>query len=63
MTSKDFLAIPEGGRFRQVFRSERMVTVSGEQSRTALSHIYYTLNPGEVSRFHRLCSDEIWSLY
>ncbi|WP_211826069.1 cupin domain-containing protein [Kistimonas asteriae] len=58
-----FIDIPEGGRFCPVFKSDRRLTAPDAQPRSALTHIYYTLNPGEVSHFHRLRSDEIWSLY
>ena len=53
---------PEGGRFREVFRSAQTVyTQKGE--RPALTHIYFSLRAGEVSRFHKVASDEIWNLY
>lgn len=54
---------PEGGRFRQVFRSNAIVTTSDDLRRSALTHIYFALNAGEVSRFHQVRSDEIWNLY
>jgi hypothetical protein len=54
---------PEGGRFREVFRSDAVVTTNGGRTRTALTHIYFSLNRGEVSRFHRVKSDEVWNLY
>ena len=33
------------------------------RARSALTHIYFSLNPGEVSRFHRVTADEVWNLY
>jgi len=54
---------PEGGRFLEVFRSGTVVTRSDGQARSALTHIYFSLDDGEVSRFHRVRSDEVWSLY
>lgn len=54
---------PEGGRFCEVFRSARIVTTQKGDRRSALTHIYFSLNPGEVSRFHRVTSDEVWNLY
>jgi predicted cupin superfamily sugar epimerase len=59
----DLLEHPEGGRFREVFRSAKTVTTHSGTTRSALTHIYFSLNPGEVSRFHRVASDEIWNLY
>lgn len=54
---------PEGGRFKEVFRSNSKVTATDGRSRNALTHIYFSLRPGEVSRFHKVASDEVWNLY
>ncbi|MFT5144357.1 MAG: putative cupin superfamily sugar epimerase [Thalassolituus oleivorans] len=54
---------PEGGRFQEVFRSSARVTTSSGRNRSAITHIYFSLNQGEVSRFHKVSSDEIWNLY
>ncbi len=54
---------PEGGRFQEVFRSAARVKAADGRERTALTHIYFALEPGEVSRFHRVVSDEVWNLY
>lgn len=54
---------PEGGRFLEVFRSGVVVTREDGTTRSALTHIYFSLNHGEVSRFHRVQSDEVWNLY
>lgn len=54
---------PEGGRFREVFRSKSIVTTNGGRQRSALTHIYFSLEHGEVSRYHRVQSDEVWNLY
>ena len=54
---------PEGGRFRQVYKSARTVTKSNGDTRSAITHIYFSLNPNEASRFHRVFSDEVWNLY
>lgn len=52
---------PEGGYFREVFRSSSIVAAkaSGAQ-RTAITSIYYLLAAGQVSKFHRVASDEVW---
>jgi len=63
MKPTDLIEHPEGGRFREVFRSGAVVTTSTGQIRSAITHIYFSLNPGEVSRFHRVASDEVWNLY
>ncbi|WP_444909909.1 cupin domain-containing protein [Microbulbifer sp. TRSA005] len=54
---------PEGGRFLEVFRSNAVVTNNKGQRRSALTHIYFSLDKGEVSRFHKVQSDEVWNLY
>jgi predicted cupin superfamily sugar epimerase len=59
----DLVEHPEGGRFREVFRSARDVTTPRGQSRAALTHIYFSLRRGEVSRLHRVSADEVWNLY
>ena len=59
----DLVEHPEGGRFCEVFRSGRIVTTQTGVSRSAVTHIYFSLKPGEVSKFHRVASDEVWNLY
>lgn len=59
----DLIEHPEGGRYREVFRSGRIISTQDGTPRSAITHIYFSLNPGEVSRFHRVSSDEIWNLY
>jgi predicted cupin superfamily sugar epimerase len=59
----DLAAHPEGGRFHEVFRSARTVTTFNGDTRSALTHIYFSLKPGEVSKFHKVASDEVWNLY
>jgi predicted cupin superfamily sugar epimerase len=55
---------PEGGRFRQIFKSTSGVdTKDGRPTRSAMTSIYYLLSEGEVSRWHRVRSDEIWHFY
>jgi predicted cupin superfamily sugar epimerase len=63
MKPVDLMEHPEGGRFREVFRSEAKITAEDGRERSALTHIYFSLKKGEVSRFHWVASDEIWNLY
>ncbi|AWL10675.1 hypothetical protein HMF8227_00167 [Saliniradius amylolyticus] len=63
MTPNALVEHPEGGRFQEVFRSAHRVQTDNAHERSALTHIYFSLNPGEVSRFHRVTSDEVWNLY
>lgn len=52
---------PEGGYYREVFRSPRTVRPSdGQPERNALTAIYFLLPAGQHSRWHRVLSDEAW---
>lgn len=63
MKPTKLIAHPEGGRYQRVFKSNAVVTTHHGHRRSALTHIYFSLEPGEVSFFHRVCSDEVWNLY
>jgi hypothetical protein len=55
---------PEGGFYRELFRSRRMVrTDDGRSERWATTTIYYLLRGTDVNRWHRVASDEIWHWY
>ncbi len=55
---------PEGGFYRELFRSRRMVrTDDGRSERWAATTIYYLLRGSDVNRWHRVASDEIWHWY
>jgi hypothetical protein len=55
---------PEGGFYRELFRSRRMVrTDDGRSERWAATTIFYLLRGGDVNRWHRVASDEIWHWY
>lgn len=55
---------PEGGQFREVYRSPTAVQPLDERGeRTSLTTIYFLLTAGEVSRWHRVASDEVWHHY
>ena len=54
---------PEGGRFAEIFKSNCKVVTSDGKERAALTHIYFSLDQGEVSKFHKVASDEVWNLY
>ena len=52
---------PEGGFYREIFRSRRMVrTDDGRSERWAATSIYYLLRGSDTNRWHRVASDEIW---
>ncbi|HEV7919984.1 MAG TPA: cupin domain-containing protein [Thermoanaerobaculia bacterium] len=53
---------PEGGWYHQLFRSSHDVQPLDDRSpRKALTAIYFLLQRGECSRWHRVRSDEIWT--
>lgn len=59
---------PEGGCFKEVYRSEESVVTAGLPSRFGTSRaistsIYFMLESGEQSVFHRIKSDETWHFY
>lgn len=55
---------PEGGFYREVFRSARQVSPSDARGvRAALTTIYFLLPEGSISRWHQVASDEVWHLY
>ena len=55
---------PEGGYFGEVFRSSKTVNSSAHaKQRHALTHIYFLLEKGQISRFHRVLHDEVWNFY
>lgn len=48
---------PEGGWYAEMYRSEQ--TIDGGK-RNLLTSIYFLLTSENVSRFHRIKSDELW---
>jgi len=53
---------PEGGFYREVFRSTDTVQRSGID-RAALTSIYFMLAQGQHSRWHVVEADEAWHFY
>ena len=52
---------PEGGYFREVFRSQLKVRPEdGRPPRASLTTIYFLLVKGQVSTWHRVAADEAW---
>lgn len=47
---------PEGGYYRQVYKSTAVVG-----DRSAITAIYFLLERGQISRWHRVLSDELWT--
>jgi predicted cupin superfamily sugar epimerase len=64
MTELHLQPHPEGGHFREVYRSPLTVAPSdGRSDRAALTTIYFLLRAGEHSALHRVRSDEVWHFY
>ena len=62
------VAHPEGGYYRESYRSDGIIPQSGLPERfTGSRHfstaIYFLLEQGQYSRLHRIRSDEIWHFY
>ncbi len=58
----DLAPHPERGYYRETYRSEVEVVLT-ERSRPASTAIYYLLEGTDISRLHRLASDEVWHFY
>lgn len=59
---------PEGGYYRETYRSPLIVKRDsiGQQftgARSCSTGIYFLLQKGQVSHFHRIKSDEMWHFY
>ncbi len=51
---------PEGGFYRETYRSTARVAADQRPTRSALTTIYFLLVAGSFSAWHRVLSDEIW---
>ncbi len=54
---------PEGGWYRETYRSAERVTTARGMTRSATTAIYFLLTSDGFSAFHRLASDETWHFY
>lgn len=59
---------PEGGFYKEVYRSEEDINESSlnhrfPSKRNISSSIYFLLEKGDFSAFHKIKSDEIWHFY
>lgn len=53
---------PEGGFYRETYRSNTCVHIEAG-TRSASTAIYYLLESGDYSAWHRIASDELWHFY
>lgn len=59
--SLNLLPHPEGGYYKETFRSTKEVNRVGSTAiKQACTSIYYLLENEDFSGFHRIASDEIW---
>ena len=55
---------PEGGYYKETYRSPDLIEPDGfEAKRNVSTGIYYLLESGSFSAFHRIKSDEMWHFY
>lgn len=61
----NLIAHPEGGYFKETYRADGAIKIgppfSGERSYS--TSIYFLLKGGQVSKLHRIKSDEMWHFY
>ena len=51
---------PEGGFYREMYRSPTVVRADGSEQKSAYTSIYYLLAGEDFSSWHRIKSDETW---
>ena len=59
---------PEGGWYRETYRSESVISATAISdrflgNRSACTAIYFLLKSGDISALHRIQSDELWHFY
>ena len=64
----DLLRHPEGGWYRETYRSSELIPHVAlperfDDSRSCCTAIYFLLESGDISALHRIKSDEIWHFY
>lgn len=64
----DLLPHPEGGHYRQTYRSAGIISARAlpgyfAEDKAYATAIFYLLQQGESSRLHRLKQDELWHFY
>lgn len=58
----DLIAHPEGGYYRETYRSTSIITATGSE-RSALTNVYFLLTGDTFSAWHRIDADETWHFY
>lgn len=66
MTAKEIIerlkleAHPEGGFYKETYRSDFVIKTDQQQTRNISTAIYFLLKDEDKSLFHRIQSDELW---
>lgn len=60
LSDLQLLPHPEGGFYREMYRSPTMVNSDGLVQKSAYTSIYYLLSGHDFSSWHRIKSDETW---
>ena len=48
--------LPEGGHYREIYRSAEKVQLADGRTRSAITAIHFLLGSGDISRWHRVIS-------
>ena len=61
----DLMSHPEGGWYQETYKSDEEITRNDDINtrRSASTAILFLVGSGNVSRLHRIASDEIWHFY
>lgn len=60
----DLLPHPEGGFYKETYRSSDQIELARlDSSRSLATGIYFLITAGNFSAFHRIKSDEMWHYY
>lgn len=56
----EMVAHPEGGWYKETYRSETTKQIKGLGERSLMTSIYFLLESHQTSNFHVIKSDELW---
>lgn len=54
---------PEGGAFREIYRSELTCKNTDGEERNVCTAIYFLVEAGNVTKWHKVLNDEVWHYY
>jgi predicted cupin superfamily sugar epimerase len=54
---------PEGGFYKETYRSEGSIVLDNKKVRPHSTAIYFLMEAANFSAFHRIQSDELWHFY